>query len=185
MNYYGREWLTDLGSMEIYFTSCGSASVTTNHDPWCWWFLQFPTAPSKWHFWPFALPSAQSCVNKRCGCGCPVLFVNLGTSHHYYNPTSPKKGSIDRYAKYACTGRRIVCKHECQFFLSMSHCLSESWCDYWDFPQFAVTIDCLPLPITLVSGLVTGSLGKNIVTATLQCTVQLQTKVRKDLTITE
>ena len=101
MNYYGREWLTDLGSMEIYFTSCGSASVATNHDPWCWWFLQFPTAPSKWHFWPFALPSAQSCVNKRCGCGCPVIFVNLGTPHHHYNPTSLKKGSIDRNAKYA------------------------------------------------------------------------------------
>ena len=50
-------------------------------------------------------------------------------------------------------------------------------------PKFAVTIDCLA--ITLVSGLVTGSLGKNIVTATLQCTVQLQTKVRKDVTIKE
>ena len=34
-------------------------AVTSNHDPWCWWFLQFPTAPSKWHFWPFALPSAS------------------------------------------------------------------------------------------------------------------------------
>ena len=45
-------------------------------------------------------------------------------------------------------------------------------------PKFAVTIDCLP--ITLVSGLVTGSLSKNIVTATLQCTVQLQTKVCED-----
>ena len=33
-------------------------------------------------------------------------------------------------------------------------------------PKFAATIDCLP-----ISGLVTGSLGKNIVTATLQCTV--------------
>ena len=47
-------------------------------------------------------------------------------------------------------------------------------------PKFAATIDCLPLSITLVSGLVTGSLGKNILTATLQCTVQLQTKVRED-----
>ena len=47
-------------------------------------------------------------------------------------------------------------------------------------PKFAVTIDCLPLPITLVSGLVTGSLGKNIVTATLQCTVEILTKVCED-----
>ena len=50
-------------------------------------------------------------------------------------------------------------------------------------PKFAATIDCLP--ITLVSGLVTGSLGKNIVTATLQCTVLLRTKVCEDFTIKE